>query len=93
MAQETLSSTPRSCLNIFVTLFLFMSRGCLVGYARKSRRGLALKLDLGLEEFLTAKRYVGKDGKEYVALVVNLRGLQAVLDGKREVTGVCQLKN
>jgi hypothetical protein len=62
-----------------------------VGYARKSRNGRALKLDLSLLKFLTAERYTGKDGKEYVGLVVNMSTLLDVLEGRREVTGVNQI--
>jgi len=69
-----------------------MSKGLLVGYARKSKKGKALKIDLGLEAFLTAQRYKGRDGKEYVGLVVNLSALRDVVEGRREVTSICQLK-
>ena len=70
-----------------------MGKSHLVGYVRKTKRGNAVKLDMGIEEFLLAKRYNVKDGKEYVCLVVNLRALQDVIDGKREVTSVSQLSD
>ena len=62
-----------------------------VGYARKSRNGRALKLDILLEAFLSAQRYRGGDGKEYVNIVVNLDKLVDVLEGRKAVTGVNQI--
>lgn len=64
-----------------------------VGYARRSRNGRALKLDLSLNEFLMANRYAGKDGKEYVGLLINVSKLLDVLEGRSEVTGVNQIEN
>ena len=64
-----------------------------VGYARKSRKGRALKLDLSLQEFLTATRYTGKDGEEYVGLLINMSKLLDVLEGRKEVTNVTQIGN
>jgi len=64
-----------------------------VGYARKSRNGRALKLDLSLNGFLTANRYTGKDGKEYVGLLINVSKLLDVLEGRSEVIGVNQIEN
>lgn len=64
-----------------------------MGYARKSKNGKALKLDLLADEFLKAKKYRGKDGKRYVGLVINLGNLLDVLEGRKEVTNVSQLEN
>jgi hypothetical protein len=62
-----------------------------MGYARKSRSGHALKLDIMLEAFLSAQRYRSGDGKEYVSIVVSMDKLKAVLDGKKDVTGLNQI--
>lgn len=64
-----------------------------IGYARKSRTGRALKLDLVLEAFNDATRYTGKEGKEYVGLVINMSKLCDVLEGRKEVTNVSQIEN
>ena len=68
-----------------------MGKSHLVGYVRKSRRGAAVKVDIGIEEFLLSKRYSTKDGKQFVNLVINIHALKDVLDGKRKVTSISQL--
>jgi hypothetical protein len=64
-----------------------------VGYARKSVNGRALKLDIALEAFVTAERYRGKDGQEYVPLLINMSKLLDILEDRRKVTGVSQIVN
>lgn len=64
-----------------------------IGYARKSKSGKALKLDISMDAFLTAERYKTKENKEYVGLLVNMNKLMDILEGKREVTSVNQVEN
>ena len=64
-----------------------------IGYMRRSRRGRALKLDISLDAFLMAERYVTKDGKEWVNMVVSIERLLYVLEGKAEAAGINQLEN
>lgn len=70
-----------------------MAKKLLVGYARKSKRGKAIKLDICLEKFLVAKRYTTKEGDQYVNLVVNIRALKGIIENEREVTSVTQLSD
>ena len=62
-----------------------------IGYLRRSKRGKALKLDINLEAFLLADRFVTKDGKEWVNMVVSIDKVLDVLEGKIAVAGICQL--
>ena len=62
-----------------------------MGYARKSRSGQALKVDIMLEAFMSAQRYRSSDGRDYVSMVVSMDKLKAVLDGKQDVTGLNQI--
>jgi hypothetical protein len=62
-----------------------------VGYVRKSRNGRALKLDIAVQNVLDAVRYTGKNGQEYVGLVINMSTLLDVLEDRRIVTGVNQI--
>lgn len=62
-----------------------------VGYVRKSRNGRALKLDIAVQNVLDAVRYTGKNGQEYVGLVINMSTLLDVLEDRRVVTGVNQI--
>lgn len=65
----------------------------LIGYVRKSRSGNALKLSISAEAFDSAQRYLSKDGKEYVGLIVNTAKVQEILEDSRDVTSVCQIVN
>jgi hypothetical protein len=62
-----------------------------IGYLRRSKRGRALKLDINLEAFLLADRFVTKDGKEWVNMVVSIDKVLDVLEGKIQVAGISQL--
>lgn len=62
----------------------------LVGYVRRSAKGTKLKLNISTMAFAEAKRYISQDGHEYVALVVDIERLKAVLSGERVVTSVVQ---
>jgi len=63
-----------------------------LGYLRRSRRGRALKLDVNLEAFLMAERYVTRDGKEWVNMVVSVEKVLDVMEGRIEAAGINQLK-
>lgn len=62
-----------------------------IGYARRSRNGRALKLDILIESVLSAQRYTGSDGKEYINAVLNVDKLYSVLEGRKPVTGINQI--
>ena len=62
-----------------------------LGYLRRSRRGRALKIDVNLEAFLMADRYVTKDGKEWVNMVVSVEKVLDVMEGRIEAAGISQL--
>ncbi len=64
-----------------------------LGYLRRSRRGRALKIDVNLEAFLLAERYITKDGKEWVNMVVPIKKLLDVLEGKTEAAVINQLEH
>lgn len=64
-----------------------------LGFLRRSRRGKALKLDISVQAFLLAKRYVTKDGREWVNMIVPIEKLLDVLEGKVEVAGINQIEN
>lgn len=64
----------------------------LVGYVRKTKDNGNLKVAISAEAFDQAQRYLSQDGKEYVALVINTAKIQEILDGTRDVTSVCQIR-
>lgn len=63
----------------------------LVGYVRKSNAGTALKICLLKEAVDKAKTVEGKDGTQYLSLVVNLSKIKMIIGDEYEVTSVCQL--
>jgi len=63
----------------------------LVGYARKSKAGGALRLSIDAEAFAKAQQWDAKDGRKFVSLVINTDKVKQLLDGSREVTSICQL--
>jgi hypothetical protein len=64
-----------------------------LGYPRRSRKGRALKIDINLEAFLLAERYLTKDGKEWVNMVVPMKKLLDVLEGNAEAAVINQLEH
>jgi len=67
-------------------------KSVLVGFVRKSNKGGALKLNLDKEALNNATTYTsGKDGKEYITLVINASKAQEILSGTREVISVNQM--
>jgi hypothetical protein len=67
--------------------------GRLMGFARRTRRGGAIKLSIHRDSFLSANAYKSKTGDDYVELIINLSSLRQVLSGEKEVTSVVQLVN
>lgn len=68
-----------------------MSESTLVGYARKSIGGGALKLSVDVSAFAEAEKYKTGDGREFVQLIANADKITEILAGEREVTSLCQI--
>jgi len=68
-----------------------MAKSELIGYARKSNLGSALKICLLKEAVDKAKTITGKDGTEYICLIINAAKVRLILNDEHEVTSVCQL--
>jgi len=68
-----------------------MTRSELVGYVRKSNAGNALKLNILKSAVDNAQTVEGKDGTQYVSLIMNLSKIRMVIGDEQEVTSVCQL--
>lgn len=63
----------------------------LVGYARRSEAGKAIKLSINTNAFGDCSTYTTSDGQTYVPLVISMSAIRKVIDGDRVVTTVCQL--
>jgi len=61
----------------------------LVGYIRLSKAGNALKLNILKSALDRARTVEGKDGTEYVSLIMNLDKIRGIIEGAHELTGVC----
>jgi len=68
-------------------------KSTLVGYVRKSNSGKAVKLSVDVDAFSKADVYEGKDGRKFVALVVNTDNLGKVMSGEKPVTSISQMLN
>ncbi len=68
-----------------------MAESQLIGYARRSNRGAALKLSIDAGAFDKAKRYKSSDGREFVSLVASADKIGQILEGQKEVTSLCQI--
>lgn len=68
-----------------------MTRSELVGYVRKSNSGNALKLNVLKSAIDEAPTIEGKDGTEYVSLIMNLSKIKMIIGDEHEVTSICQL--
>lgn len=68
-----------------------MMPSLLVGYARRSNAGGALKLSINTQAFGDCETYSTSDGQTYVPLVLSLSALRKVIEGERAVTTVSQL--
>lgn len=68
-----------------------MTQSELVGYVRKSNAGNALKLNILKSAVDNAQTVEGKDGTQYVSLIMNLSKIRMIIGDEQEVTSVCQL--
>ena len=68
-------------------------RSMLVGYARRSNAGGAIKLSINTSAFSDCTTYVTSDGQAYVPLIIGMHALQKVISGERAVTTVTQLQD
>lgn len=68
-----------------------MTKSELVGYVRKSNSGNALKLNILKSALENAETVEGKDGTEYVQLIMNLSKIKMIIGDEHEATSVCQL--
>ena len=68
-----------------------MVQSNLIGYARKSNAGGAIKLSIDKGAINDAESFEGKDGKTYVQVIANLNRLSEIISGEREVMAVNQL--
>lgn len=69
------------------------TKSTLVGYARKSNAGGAIKLSINTSAFADCATYVTSDGQAYVPLIIPINALQRVLNGERAVTTVTQIND
>lgn len=69
------------------------TKSTLVGYARKSNAGGAIKLSINTTAFSDCATYVTSDGQAYVPLIIPINALQRVLTGERAVTTVTQIND
>ena len=65
----------------------------LMGYARKSKAGGAVRLSLAADSLKKAKKVEGKDGKKYLNMIINVEKLNGVMNGEREFAPVVQFKD
>jgi len=63
----------------------------LVGYARKSNAGNAVRISINATALSECEVYTTADGQRYVPLVISLAALRRVMDGERAVTTVSQV--
>lgn len=63
----------------------------LVGWARQSVGGGALKISLHREAITSCHTYTTADGTDYIPLAISLSALRRVIDGEQSVTTVSQL--
>lgn len=63
----------------------------LVGYVRKDKNKISLRIAIDAEAFNKAARFQGADGREFVQLICNADKVNQIINGDREVTSLCQL--
>jgi hypothetical protein len=64
----------------------------LIGWARCSKAGGALKLSLHSDAVTNCRTYATSDGTDYVPLVISTAALRRVIDGEQAVTTVSQFR-
>lgn len=65
----------------------------LVGWARQSQAGGALKISLHQEAIGSCHTYTTTDGTSYIPLVLSIAALRRILDGQQSVTTVSQFSD
>ena len=63
----------------------------LVGYARLSKAGKAVKIAINTHAIGDCHAYMTTDGQSYIPLVISLPALRKVMEGERIVTTISQL--
>ena len=67
-----------------------MVKSELLGYARRSSNGKALKISINKEAFINAETYNTQDGAEYVAMIIPLEKIYQLIEGTKDVTSITQ---
>jgi hypothetical protein len=70
-----------------------VSESVLLGYARKSKAGGAIRLSIDRKAFMKAEKYTANDGRVFVPVIINVDKLNQIISGEREVTSVCQIQD
>jgi len=63
----------------------------LLGFVRLSKKGNALNISLCLEAVKEAKTYEGQDGTKYVSAIINLKHVDQLKKGEKEVSAITQI--
>ena len=63
----------------------------LVGFARKSNAGKAVKLSINTTAFQDCATFVTSDGQSYVQLIVSLNAMSNLIQGTKAVTSINHL--
>lgn len=64
------------------------AQSLLLGYARRSKAGGALKLSIDLEQIQNVAPYTTSDGKQWAPLIININSIGEVMSGNRAVTAI-----
>ena len=64
----------------------------LVGYARRSNQGGAVKISINVDAMKDCETYTTSDGQTYIPLVISMNALEKVIRGERTVTTVSQIQ-
>lgn len=64
----------------------------LVGYARRSNQGGAVKISINVDAMKDCETYTTSDGQTYIPLVISMNALEKVIRGERAVTTVSQIQ-
>lgn len=65
-----------------------MTESKLLGYARRTNGGSAIKISISETAFSKAPKYESLSGEKYVGMVIDLNKLRSLLCGEREVISV-----
>ena len=70
-----------------------MTKSMLVGFARKSKSGKSLKVNVSKDAFESAEGYTNSKGEEFVTMIINMDGLLDLLSEKRDFLPVKNLQS